>query len=108
VSAPRTDAKGAHWLKPRLVAEIAFTQMTEAGVLRHPSYLGLREDKKPEAVTREERKSIAKALASRVTISNPDRVIYPEAGITKGQLAAYYETIAEVMLPWVAERPISL
>ena len=108
VSAPRPDAKGARWLRPQLVAEIAFTEMTDDGVLRHPSYLGLREDKKPEAVTPEKRKPIAKALASSVTISNPDRVIYPEAGITKGQLATYYQTIAEVMLPWTAERPISL
>src|SRR5712672_3237269 len=50
VEAPRSDVRGAHWIEPRLVAEIAFTEVTSDGVLRHPSYLGLREDKKPEAV----------------------------------------------------------
>jgi bifunctional non-homologous end joining protein LigD len=53
VKAPRAEVRGAHWLKPKLVAEIAYTEMTNEGTLRHPSYLGLREDKKPEAVVLE-------------------------------------------------------
>jgi bifunctional non-homologous end joining protein LigD len=55
VKAPRAEVRGAHWLKPKLVAEIAYTEMTNEGTLRHPSYLGLREDKKPEAVVLEKR-----------------------------------------------------
>lgn len=47
VKAPRAEVRGAYWLKPKLVAEIAYTEMTNEGTLRHPSYLGLRADKKP-------------------------------------------------------------
>jgi bifunctional non-homologous end joining protein LigD len=55
VEAPRAEVRGAHWLRPKLVAEIAFTEMTKEGTLRHPSYLGLREDKEPEDVVIEGR-----------------------------------------------------
>jgi len=110
VKAPRAEVRGAHWLKPKLVAEIAFTEMTNEGTLRHPSYLGLREDKKPEAVVieREEHVTGAGPVKTGVAISNRDRVLYPESAITKGQLADYYQTVAEIMLPWAGSRPISL
>ena len=45
VEVPRADRSGAHWIKPKLVAEIAFAEFTDDGVLRHPSFIGLREDK---------------------------------------------------------------
>lgn len=111
VKAPRAEVRGAHWLKPRLVAEIAYTEMTNEGTLRHPSYLGLREDKKPEAVVIETETPVAEATAfpvSSVPISNRDRIIYPESNVTKGQLADYYVAIAPIMLPWAGSRPISL
>jgi len=110
VKAPRAEVRGAHWLKPRLVAEIAFTEMTNEGTLRHPSYLGLREDKKPEAVVVETEAHVdgAGPVVTSVKISNPDRVLYPESAITKGQLAQYYDTVAPIMLPWAGSRPISL
>jgi bifunctional non-homologous end joining protein LigD len=109
VSAPRAETRGAHWIKPALVAEIAFTEMTREGTLRHPSYLGLREDKKPEAVVLETEVPVeAAAHPSPVPISNRDRVIYPESNITKGELADYYAAIADIMLPWAGSRPISL
>jgi bifunctional non-homologous end joining protein LigD len=111
VEAPRAEVRGAHWLKPSLVAEIAYTEMTNEGTLRHPSYLGLREDKKAEAVVLEkERRATAlpKPAASTVKVSNRDRVIYPETHITKGQLADHYAAVAEIMLPWAGSRPISL
>ena len=112
VDAPKPDARGVHWVRPALVAEIAFTEMTSDGVLRHPSYVGMRTDKKPEAVVLEVAKKTRDATQARppalVTISHRDRVLFPESNITKGQLADYYEQIAEVMLPWVVERPISL
>jgi bifunctional non-homologous end joining protein LigD len=70
--------RGAHWLRPKLVAEIAFTEMTNEGTLRHPSYLGLRADKKPEAVVLEKEQPVAEIAApSRITsvvISNRDRM----------------------------------
>jgi bifunctional non-homologous end joining protein LigD len=110
VKAPRSEVRGAHWLAPKLVAEIAYTEMTNEGTLRHPSYLGLREDKKAEAVVLETEAPVAcaDAAASAVAISNRDRVIFPESGITKGQLADYYAAAAPVMLPWLGSRPISL
>ena len=111
VAAPRAAVRGAHWIKPKLVAEIAYTEETTDGVLRHPSYLGLREDKKPEAVVVEKAQpveSVSKADSKPIAISNPDRVLFPESGVTKGQLADYYKAVAEVMLPWAAERPITL
>ena len=61
VDAPRASVRGAHWIRPALVAEIAFTEMTNDGTLRHPSYLGLREDKKPEAVVLETEAPVADA-----------------------------------------------
>lgn len=111
VEAPRAEVRGAHWLRPKLVAEIAFTEMTNEGTLRHPSYLGLREDKKAAAVVLETERRTAKltaAPANTIAISNRDRVIYPESNITKGQLADHYAAVAEIMLPWVGSRPISL
>jgi bifunctional non-homologous end joining protein LigD len=73
--------KAAHWLEPKLVAEVAYAEVTDAGELRHPSYIGLREDKKPEAVVPEVAKPVAVAIAataaSNINISNPDRVLFP-------------------------------
>lgn len=111
VDAPRAVVRGAHWIAPKLVAEIAYIEMTEEGVLRHPSYLGLREDKKPEAVVLETETPVASAIAAPkklVKISNPDRIIFPEGNLTKGQLADYYQIVAPIMLPWAGSRPISL
>ena len=107
--APRAEVRGAHWLKPKLVAEIAYTEMTNEGTLRHPSYLGLREDKKPEAVVLETEAPVETVTApSSVKISNPERIIDPDSGITKGALADHYAAVAPIMLPWVGSRPISL
>lgn len=110
VAAPRAATKGAHWLTPKLVAEIAYTEETTDGVLRHPSYLGLRDDKKPEAVVVEKAASVVSVASKNqpVTISNRDRVLFPESGVTKGVLADYYQAVSEIMLPWTVERPISL
>lgn len=121
VAAPRSEVRGAHWIAPELVAEIAFTEFTEAkggggSVLRHPSFLGLRGDKKAAAVVLETPRPVEQVVAqaapkgsgSGVKISNPQRVIFPEGKLTKGDLAAYYETVTPIMLPWMASRPISL
>jgi bifunctional non-homologous end joining protein LigD len=111
VEAPRAAVRDAHWIKPKLVAEIAYIEFTGEGVLRHPSYLGLRLDKKPEAVILERETAVAevvKAPAALVKISNRERVIFPEGKLTKGQLADYYQTISGIMLPWAGSRPISL
>ncbi|MGN6269725.1 MAG: DNA ligase D [Sphingomonas sp.] len=108
VKAPRAMTRGAHWISPKLVAEIAFTEFTPDGRLRHPSFLGLREDKPAEEVTPEVPQPMPEAPAVHVKVSHRDRVIYPDANITKGQLADYYAAVAPIMLPWVANRAISL
>src|SRR6202008_3652944 len=92
---PRAEARGAHWIVPDLVAEIAFAEFTHDDVLRHASFIGLRPDKRAGEVTREEPVPIEQVTAgeSPVKISNPDRVIFPEIRGTKGDLAAYYQAI---------------
>jgi bifunctional non-homologous end joining protein LigD len=112
VDAPRAAVRGAHWIRPSLVAEVAYMEFTNEGVLRHSSYIGLREDKKAEAVVREVEAPVASvatpAVNSGVAITNRDRVIFPEGKLTKGALADYYEAVAQIMLPWAGSRPISL
>lgn len=107
VEAPRAAVRGAHWVRPELVAEVAFAERTTDGVLRHPSFIGLRGDKPTAEVVPEVARPVPKP-ASAVKISNPDRVIFPGDGITKGQLADYYSEVGAVMLPWIAGRPVSL
>ena len=103
----RAAARKVHWLKPDLVAEIAFAEFTASGSVRHASFLGLRHDKEAKHVTPEIRQA-APTPESDVTISSRDRVIFPEAKATKGDLADYYAAIAPIMLPHTARRPISL
>src|SRR3546814_4578454 len=100
-------ADKVHWLKPELVAEIAFAEYTAGGSVRHASFLGLRSDKEAKDVT-PEKKQPTPAPESDVKISSRDRVIFPEVKATKGDLAAYYAAIAPVMLPQAPRRPISL
>ena len=104
----KASARKVHWLTPKLVAEIAFAEFTAGGSVRHASYLGLREDKEAKDVTPEVKQPAPEAPASDVKISSRDRVIFPEAKATKGDLADYYAAIAPVMLPHCANRPISL
>ncbi|MDB5682655.1 MAG: ATP-dependent ligase [Sphingomonas bacterium] len=116
VEAPRLVAREAHWIEPQLVAEIAFTEFTGDGVLRHPSFLGLREDKAAADVVEEKPLRVQKIAAEArpapdmagVKITNPDRVVFPESGITKGELANYYASVAPPMLEWLGDRPVSL
>ncbi|MBD59172.1 MAG: DNA ligase D [Citromicrobium sp.] len=104
---PKSDARKAHWVTPKLVAEIAFAELTAEGRVRHASFLGLRQDKEAEDVS-EERERPAPSPSSGVKISSRDRVIFPESGQTKGDLADYYAAIAPIMLPFAATRPLSL
>jgi bifunctional non-homologous end joining protein LigD len=122
---PSAERKGAVWLEPKLVAQIAFTEKTRDGRLRHPSFQGLREDKPAREVHREEPREeeeeagMAKTQAAsakkggdptfhRIKLSNPGKVYYPGADLTKLDIAKYYETVAPFILPYVAKRPISL
>jgi len=116
---PRSAMRASHWIKPELVGEVAFTEFTREGTLRHPSFIALREDKPAKEVVLEKPQKLAKAAtkagegtptaeAFGIKISNADRVIYPGDNLTKGQLADYYAAVESLMLVDVARRPISL
>jgi len=117
-NAPRgAHARGVHWVEPKLVCEVAFTGFTEDGLLRHPTFQGLRDDKRPEEV-RAEREEDPPAPARKSApplraapdypLTHPEKVLYPEQGITKRELLDYYALVAERMLPHVAGRPLTL
>jgi bifunctional non-homologous end joining protein LigD len=106
VEVPGAARRSAHFVKPRLVAEIAYGSLTDDGILRHASYIGLRQDKKAQDVKVE--RAVPVPVTPTVTISNPDRVIFPEADITKGELADYYEAMAALVLGTASGRPLSL
>ncbi len=108
VEVPRAEARGAHWVKPELVAEVAFAEFTAEGVVRHASFLGLRGDKKADEVVAEKPQPLPAPIDDGVRISNPDRIIFPESDVTKGELADYYRALGAPMAVWTAERPISL
>ncbi|HEX5473082.1 MAG TPA: DNA ligase D [Vicinamibacterales bacterium] len=106
----------AHWVRPRLVAEVAFTEWTSGGHIRHPSFQGLRADKAARDVVREDAAPAPVArdtpdpepVVCGVRISHPDRVMYPEPRLTKLDVARYYERVAAWMLPHVLGRPLTL
>jgi len=123
---------GAVWVKPRLVAEVSFTEWTQDGLLRHPALERLREDKLPAEVVEERptappdagsarTRSFRSTAPSRraadpgrgdtfggVRLTHPERVLWAEQGLTKAALASYYVEIAEWILPDVEGRPLTL
>lgn len=117
-SVPRDIARRARWVRPELVVEVTYVEVTPDGSLRHPSFKGLREDKRADQVVMERASagttvldpSVGKeiALAVGVTLTHPDKVMFPETGITKATLVAYYAAVAERMLPHIRDRPLSL
>ncbi|WP_408586413.1 DNA ligase D [Novosphingobium sp.] len=109
-SVPREESQGVSWLRPQLVAEVAFAEFTAEGSVRHASFVGLREDKPATDVVPERHLNALEAEMddTDVSISNRDRVIFPEGGETKGMLADWYAEMAPLMLPFVGGRPISL
>ncbi|MCC5884436.1 MAG: DNA ligase D [Halomonas sp.] len=123
------DSRSAHWVRPELVIEVEFTERTRDGRLRHPAFRGLREDRNPEEIrmtpTKEKAADIAPEKDSKadkapprkrkdetsllgVRITSPDRVLFPEQGLTKLDLARFYDQIQEWVLPHLIRRPLSL
>ena len=130
--APRTNAP-ANWVEPRLVAEVRFREWTADGVLRQPVYVGLRPDTDPRECVREgtaaapgagapppetavsaiqppaNRSSDVLRIGRRsVKVSNWDKLLFPDDGITKGDLISYYLAVAPRLLPFLEGRLVSL
>ena len=116
---PAADVRGAHWLKPELMCEVAFAEMTRQGVIRHSVFHGLRSDKPAQAITHERPAKAAttgsgKAAASsansagKIKISNPERIIDKTIGATKMELARFYAEVAPWALPHLRHRPLAL
>jgi bifunctional non-homologous end joining protein LigD len=116
---PKEARPGAIWVRPELVGEVAFSNWTSDGALRHPSFRGLREDKPARTVGREGPVALASAapikksaardnIVAGVVISHPDRKVFPDNRISKIDLARYYDRVAEWMVPEIAGRPLSL
>jgi bifunctional non-homologous end joining protein LigD len=142
---PAEARSGAVWLEPSLVAQVAYLEQTPDGHLRHPSYLGLREDKPAREVTvakavaktkKPAKKAVARPISARtatrkratarpttakksrasegivppsgVRLTSPEKILWPDTGITKQDLAAYYATHASIILPHLKDRPLSI
>jgi bifunctional non-homologous end joining protein LigD len=116
------EARGVVWVDPELVAEVEYAERTREGVLRHSSFQGLREDKSADEVVIEEPRDVvpedspgppptekrAGELPGGISLTNPEKVLYPESGLTKRDLAVYYLYIRPRMLPHLAGRVLTL
>ena len=110
VEVPHAEAKGMRWVTPKLVAEVKYAEITADGRLRHAVFLGLREDIAPDALEIDEDRMTDddRIEIAGVAVSSPERVVYPEAGLTKREVAQYHADIADRMLEEAASRPLAL
>jgi len=131
------QARGVQWLEPKLVCEVEFAQWTGEGILRQAAFISLRTDKPPKDIIREQarapselpppetvakkgdavtaksavksaRKAPEKSNDLIATVTHPDRVIDPESGGTKKDLAVFYQSISDWILPHLDGRPVSI
>ncbi|MDQ0783331.1 DNA ligase D [Chryseobacterium sp. W4I1] len=123
------------WTKPELVCEIKFSEITKDGIYRHPVFIALREDKNPEEISdstnkisqinKNPKEMKTKATPKKSTkptekekevtlnrhtvkLTNQDKIYFPKDGITKGDVIEYYQSVAEYILPYLKNRPLSL
>lgn len=121
------------WVKPKLVCEIKFTEVTRDGMLRHPIFLNVRKDKSIKEVTMANTKTIKKSDIKKidkgekkledsennndkifsfgkikVKATNINKIYFPDEGITKGDVINYYLEMADYILPYLKGRPQSL
>jgi bifunctional non-homologous end joining protein LigD len=112
---PRVRKNDIVWVEPKLVVQVDFAEWTHDGHLRAPSFLGFRDDKRPEDVRRERPERVEPPIPSELRkgkrvlkLSNLDKPFWPEEGITKGDLLAYYRAVASAILPHLRDRPFTM
>jgi bifunctional non-homologous end joining protein LigD len=106
---PRVRKSDVHWVEPQLVAQVRFGEWTHDGRLRHPAYLGIREDKGAAEVTREEPfADVIRRGKRELRLSNLDKPFWPDEQITKGDLLRYYQAVAPVLVPHLRGRPFTM
>src|SRR5437763_9302215 len=106
---PRVRKGDVQWVEPELVAQVRFGEWTHDGHLRHPAYLGIREDKDAAEVTQPDPiQEVIRAGTRELRLSNLDKPFWPEEGITKGDLLRYYQAVAPVLVPHLKERPFTM
>lgn len=106
------EARGVHWLEPTLLAEVAYAQMTREGIVRHSVFHGLRDDKPATAIDLERPMPTPStgqgATLGKLRLTHAERIIDPASGTTKRQVAEYYASVAERILPHLHDRPVAL
>lgn len=114
------EKRSVHYVRPELVAEVDFRAWTAEGNLRHAAFRGLREDKDPREVTGEGLPDPQAAPvdavtpnppappARRIKLTHPERIYWPDVGITKADLANYYAQVWPWIAPHITGRPLAL
>jgi bifunctional non-homologous end joining protein LigD len=103
----RLRAKDSIWVRPVLLCEVSFHEWTADRLVRQAVFKGLRLDK-PAAEVRRETPQDAEAHVTEAHVTHADRVVYPEDGVTKGDVVRHYKAVMDDLLPFVAGRPVSL
>lgn len=115
---PPDVRREARWVTPEMVVDIAFGGWTRDGLIRQGRFMGVREDKPAREVVREEPAPKSRATKAStpaaekslldVTLTHPDKVLFPDCGVTKRDLAEYLAAAAPYLMPYAADRFISL
>ncbi|MDH6251156.1 bifunctional non-homologous end joining protein LigD [Chryseobacterium sp. H1D6B] len=133
-SIPKTNMP-VTWVKPELVCEIKYSEITKDGIFRHPVFMGIREDKEPEEIqdasnkvsqinknpkemktkasskkaeTPSEKEKEIQLNQHSVKLTHQDKIYFPKDGISKGDVIEYYQSVASYILPYLKNRPLSL
>lgn len=101
-------ASGVVPVRPELVAEVEYRAVTADGNLRHAVFRGLREDKPAAEVLFDLQSATTSARAITVKLTNPDRALWPDLGLTKQDLADYYAAAWPLMAPHITARPLAI
>lgn len=116
---PKTNER-ATWVKPEIVCEIKYSEITKDGIFRHPVFVTIRRDKDAEEINQKSvqmktKKTILKKGEKEITLNshkvkltNQDKIYFPKDGLTKGDVVEYYQSVSKYILPHLKNRPLSL